>query len=649
MERSNRRRKCLVALDSLTKRWRNPSPELRRRVASWVRIVCFCYVLLVGCPLRYVPVENDVDGTWIFASNYAAARGMAFGRDVVWVSGPLGYLTFPEDIGANLIQGLLFQFAIWIVVALVLWELFRSGLPTRSLLMFAFFWGLASPLFWFNRVGIENLLFACALILLVLFHFRGGFVKFAASLALMGIIPLIKLTAGLSAAGALGGLLADSIFRLKWKAWPYVLASLTIPAAVMGIGCFLTLPSLDAFHQFIRASKEISGGYSVAMSYGGSGVDILAAAEALVLLIAAMGLMLPRTGGVTRFFAFLLVGPVFVSFKHGYVRQDVHIVNYFCFIALAIALISLINVNGYSYGRVVLFIGIPFFILWQDHSTNFRSALAEASGLRVISYLFRAPFGLSAIRSDLHRETEQQFPMSRRLDSRIRAAIADSPVAYLSMTYASALADNLNLQLYPVIQRYAAFTPFLDRLNADWVEQKGPKYLIFDGHAIDNRQPWAETPAMWAQVYRWYDTDILTTTDLLLVRRAVPRFRTLRRIHSETRALRDGLVFPSSSSPVWWTMECSLTNAGMVRKSLFRLPEVTMSIHQRDSDPPQRVILDVLTSPVLGSYLPRTLDQFAKVFAGAIPDYSIDRISFEGPGLSSYSPVCQVGLWQLGD
>src|SRR5580700_4212030 len=158
MERSSRRRKCLVALDSLTKRWRNLSPELRRRVASWVRIVCFCYVLLVGCPLRYVPIESDVDGTWIFASNYAAARGMAFGRDVVWVSGPLGYLTFPEDIGANLIHGLLFQFAIWIVVALVLRELFRSGLPTRSLLMFAFFWGLASPLFWFNRVGIENLL-----------------------------------------------------------------------------------------------------------------------------------------------------------------------------------------------------------------------------------------------------------------------------------------------------------------------------------------------------------------------------------------------------------------------------------------------------------------------------------------------------------
>lgn len=53
---------------------------------------------------------------------------------------------------------------------------------------------------------------------------------------------------------------------------------------------------------------------------------------------------------------------------------------------------------------------------------------------------------------------------------------------------------------------------------------------MFDGKAIDERDAWAETPAMWLEIYRWYDTRFLGTRNLLLVRRAAPRFGALETI-----------------------------------------------------------------------------------------------------------------------
>jgi len=95
------------------------------------------------------------------------------------------------------------------------------------------------------------------------------------------------------------------------------------------------------------------------------------------------------------------------------------------------------------------------------------------------------------------------------------------PVASLSIGYNNAVVDDLNLVLYPVLQRYSAYTAYLDSLNADWIRDKGPRFLIFAGISIDGRHPWTETPAMWVELYRWCNTRLLGKHNLLLERRAL--------------------------------------------------------------------------------------------------------------------------------
>ena len=88
-------------------------------------------------------------------------------------------------------------------------HLLSRGFALRNLALFSFCFGLAAPLFWFNFLGTENLMLAGALILMLIFHLRGGLTRYVAALVLVGLLPLFKLTAGMVGIAALAGFLFE--------------------------------------------------------------------------------------------------------------------------------------------------------------------------------------------------------------------------------------------------------------------------------------------------------------------------------------------------------------------------------------------------------------------------------------------------------
>src|SRR6516225_2042054 len=187
-----------------------------------LRMLLLTYVVLVASPLRFWLIRNDdAEYTWMFAYNFGAAQGLAFGRDLVGPHGPLGFLTFPQNIGHNLPIALLFQACAWALLASVYVDLFfRTGIPLARLALFSLCVGLASPLFWFNR-NSDAVFLAGVLTLLVMVRFDhpsaahglndrlagANLRRYLTALVLTGIMPLIKLSAGIHAALALGGFL----------------------------------------------------------------------------------------------------------------------------------------------------------------------------------------------------------------------------------------------------------------------------------------------------------------------------------------------------------------------------------------------------------------------------------------------------------
>jgi hypothetical protein len=640
-----------------------------------LRVLLFLWVIAVACPIRYWPINDSIDNTWVFALNYAAAHGVS--ADLVWTTGPLGYLVFPMDLGHNLAQALVFQGALWMALIAIFADLFfRVSRPLRNLAFFSILFALSSPLFWFNYMGLENLMLAGVLVLLVLNRQYGGPGRFVAALVLAGMIALIKLTGGMIACGALAGFLLDRIVRLGWKRWTDLVLAALIPFGITVAGLCLFLSSPAQLPHYLIGSFAIVSGYSAAMSSIGGLIAFAVAAEILIALGAFLFWETRSARNLVWFLATILVIPILLSIKHGFVRQDIHVINFFFFVSLSLGVAS-IMLPLHGRRSMVAFLVLlncgMISLVYMWGRVGWHDAMTDVTGSRGLVLAREALFGPGGIH--LHPldfagaraalNTQIHYAPEYTLEPEVRVIVGNAPVASLSMIYSGSVREGLNLQLYPVPQRYSAYTPYLDQLNAAWIRDHGPRFLVFDGTSIDGRQFWAETPAMWIEVYRWYNTNILGSRTLLLERRSAPRFGSLRVMPAQQIVSPErGFALPANTftgvpAMDFWSLRCGASAVGAIENLVLRVPPVIMRVeNSTGASYSARVIVPLLSTPILGSSLPRTLADLASLMsAGPItgpiakpigttidrtnaPAAPVRKITFGGSGVSAYSRTC---------
>ncbi len=611
----------------------NTSVSPRRRAA--LRAMLFAYLGIVLCPIQYWPLTGEVDSTLIFALNYGHAHQLVIGRDIFWNWGPLSHLLFPMDIGGHLARGLAFQAIAWLILLSILWNLFyRSGLRLRHLVFFSVFLGLSASV----SGGADQVLLRCAMILLLQYKVRQGVWRYIAALAILGLLPLINFSWAMATAGTAVGLVVYPVVSRQPVRWRNLLLAATVPLCVAGSLYWLTLGSFQVFSNYLKVSTELARGYSVAMSAPGAMTELFAALEALFLAAIAVSAVARHNRDIADFLVCVLAVPLFVSFKHGFVVQDAHIHHYFCFVALILALAAL-TAPLHSKRTAARFavIALAFGLIWQDNVARAGPDFALTStGLKTALHLRNLLRHVSLRQAD----AQTAFLPDQIVEEEIKSIVQHEPIASLSTLYNHLYAGGMNLALYPIVQRYSAYTPYLDQLNATWIREHGPRFLVFDGKA-NGRHPWTETPAMWLEVYRWYDTRLLAVHNLLLERRAQPRFTRLERVERAQMRLGEEFTVSTSSQPVFWSMDCALSRTGEARALFFRVPPTTMTVHSRGGGVDVfRVPLAVLRSPSPGGSLPSNLAEFAAVFRGE--SGNVEKLSFGGPGSSAYNPTCSV-------
>jgi hypothetical protein len=616
--------------------------------ASIARVFCFVWVLLIACPIRYWPIDDTaLDNSWVFAMNWGAAHGLAFGRDLVWTTGPLSYLVFPQDVGSNLTQGLLFQSIAWLVMGGVLADLFfRSGIAVANLRCFAIFFSLSAPLYWFNYLGVENLLLATTFVLLIQYRARGNLERYILALGLIAVVGLIKLTGLLVGAVAMAGFLADSFFRAPRQAARELALALVVTPLTFAGGLLFFVPDFSSLAQFIASSIGIVAGYSSAMSLRGDPWDFAGAIEVLIGIGAFLFVKTSQERRNARFLAALLAGPLLLSAKHGFVRQDEHIINFFCFAGLALALICLLLPVGGKRGIVTFLVSLNFAVLVIEFTMpriGLPDWAAQASGMRGAMLAIDA-LQFDSMRGHLKEQTAQT--PKAHLSPQALSIVGKNSIASLSLKYGGLSLQGLDLKLYPVPHRYSAYTPALDRQNADWIRDRGPRFLVWDGEAIDGRHAWAETPAMWWEVYRWYDTRLLEDGNLLLERRSTPRYSRLEKTGASARVnMASAVELPSDG--LFWSLRCAPTLRALAQKLLLRIPEVQMEVRDASKSQVYRVLPDLLAAPLPGR-APVTLPQFTALFdpaSEASPKTTGVSIKILGPGASAYHSTCSMEIF----
>lgn len=206
---------------------------------------------------------------------------------------------------------------------------------------------------------------------------------------------------------------------------------------------------------------------------------------------------------------------------------------------------------------------------------------------------------------------------------------------------AYAAANGLNFRPFPVLQSYSAYTPYLDGLDAAFLEdgRRAPPWILFEWESIDGRHPLMDVPATTLAMYRHYDLEASADRYLLLRRRIAPRFGPPRLVETRELFLGHPFAIPASRHPLIARIHLRLTSLGGVRKLLFRIPEVRLAGF--------RVPPEVMQDGVPLNFLPRNLEDVQALFTrGAIPAHP-GEFTIGGPGIRFLRDPVKVEILEI--
>ena len=604
------------------------SEPLRERRALWfvLRTALFLYFVAVTCPIQFFYFEDYLDLSWVLAINVAAEQSLKFGENLFWTYGPFAYLASPLPIGDNLREALLMQSALWAAAAAIGFDLFFiQRLRLGGLLALSLSAALAWPLFHFNFGGSENLIAFLAYLLLAS-SLRGErwLPRFALASLLCGLAAMFKLSAALAIGGGLLGAVAVMFYRSKERGLKAAAVVGTLaPLSFAGL-YWLHNPSWAGLRGYLWALGEFSSGYSTAMSR----VDV---PLALVLVGAVeVGLCLTlllheRLKNEGRSFALiiLLALPLGMSWKHMIARLDLlHLPSFFSMAALVLGILIAFRerpspkpaIDALAYlisAFVILFLTQPVMAFWAPPGSTVGTARlrvfsAEASLQHVAQVV-----DLDQTKAELLEESAVRLD-GKRLPARIRERIGSDAIGFFGSKFPFAVLDEIDIRLIPTVQIYAAFTPSLDELCADWYREDAPALLLMDWSAIDGRHPLTQAPRSWLQVWRWYDAELIEGDWLLLRRRLAPRFGDPVSVGTELVQGEEAIQVPDSSAPLLVAVRRTLNFWGRLNQTFYHVPPVLQQYNLGADALTYRVILDVINYPTMLRPLPASLSETAQ-------------------------------------
>lgn len=511
-------------------------------------------IAFLSWPIVSIAPQVGPDPSWTAGLYMAHAEGLQFGTQFVFTYGPLGFLQVPALYGEALwmlafaYRGLLYvglaislvwaarrAFPLAVAVA-GCYVLLAAGYAEEAALLVALVWCLAALEERPPRFALPLVAF-------------GG--------AVFGAIELLgKANSGIGVLALCGLTLVGIPGRLR-NVSRFTAAAL---AALIGLW-LLAGQALANLPAFAASLPQVVGGYSQAMSTSFSDLtwQLPAALGAMALLTAAAWLAtwrhpLPRrlaTIAVVAVFSFL-------CFKQGFVRQGLGSeLRFFAMmlgagIALAPQLPRRLPKLPPRFAAFALATPLMAVTIAAIPNPSPWEPLAPKAHLEFL----REDFGAFFSPSDAGRLRDEGRGRMRsfyEIDRRTLRLVAHRPVAVYPWEIAAAWAYGLNWRPLPVIQGYAAYTPALDRLDANALSgTDGPALILRQSTAalgavvqasIDDRNPAWDPPATTLAMLCHYRA-IRTTGRWQVLARAPNRCGPPRLLHTAVSATGQQIAIP---------------------------------------------------------------------------------------------------------
>jgi hypothetical protein len=445
-----------------------------------------------------------------------------------------------------------------------------------------------------------------------------------AATAFLAVCSLVKFTMTLSAAAAVAFLCARLL--LQTRRARALLPAVAYGGAVLVLWCLLG-QSPNNLPAFVRNSMEIATGYVGAMGLAevnpcrNVSLAVLAVNCAACAVVAVRGLSRPGAGPAGVY----LLAFTALQWKHGFVRDDSHVLMFFAFAMVAPFLLVAAAPEFLGSARACLALGASIALSvncycvsyeqWH-HDTSLLDQARERyacmrSNAETLLHPRRLRAGLDQVRA--------QAALEWRLPT-IAARVGGASVDVLSVDQHVVLLNGFHWTPRPVFQSYSAYTDRLDKLNAEFYQgEHGPQFVLLNLWAIDGHLPGHEDGGALLALLRYYQPVLRERGYLLLERRhddAGPQPDVAEAPVIRTARLGEEVVL--HTAPGRYTtlgVHMRLTAAGKLLQAAYRPPVVTLHARTDDGQSMEyRLVPDMAHGPFLLDPLVEFTDDFLGLY-----------------------------------
>jgi hypothetical protein len=564
-------------------------------VGPWVAHVVLVAVLLLVAVAGIRPAVFNfptagLDASWVAAISYAVEKGLAFGSEIVFTSGPLSGLyhrMYPHELAPAIIM----LDGLWVVVFVIQLQDLLSPLFDRRE------WRWLLGLFLAGLILLAERFLRDGLMLFFVFaaayrytRGRSGVLVTLASIVVIAAFGMAKFSVLVLALPAFVIVDALSVSR---REIPYKTVVLVVCLVIAFVAAGQPLSNLPAY---LRASLEVSQGYSAGMSIDGApdaiwmwAVSILALA--VIAAVAAWPVL--RLGGPGRTTAIaqwlLLAGYLFVLTKAGFVRHDGHSWIAWTGLFLAVPAVALASgpIRGKYYPFAVLLF-ISFAYLYGPYVRKMPSSVLNPVGIaaRSIATLEGVADFARRPRSWM-AEKEQQFAAARdQLHASAQLPVVSGSVDIIPSRQSEVIAAQLDYRPRPTIQEYTTYSPPLIQRNRDfYLSPKAPDFVYFAPGSIDGRHPASAEGALWPLFLQRYEPFMRGDELLVLRKRAQPLSDLLGAPVNRQVQLGDRIDVPLSAAPLFVKIDVQYSLLGRLAEQALKPPSIVLRAFYAEGPP----------------------------------------------------------------
>ena len=454
---------------------------------QWLVLAGAVATLLLSWRALGVTPRSGVDQSWNAALHLAIQQGTAFGPDVIYTYGPLGFLKVPAWWGTTTgAAAIVYETAVRLALFVVVLAVARRS----------FGWLAALALMLLVGAEVEDAAVPLALgvalwVLLGAREREGAARSRMLALAALGVLGGVELLAKTNtgvvilAVGALAALLGPGAGRARLR----LVAALAGTALLTALlGWLASGQSLGDLGAYVVNTASIVAGYSSAMNIEFGPVDWHYTAAIVATVLGALGLWRVTDGRDRRLRAgALAIWAVYawLAFKQGFVRHDAHVVHFFAALFVGLAAVPW---PARARGIALTALVVPLVVLVAIQNQRVGDLV------RPVAAVDRAFSDVLPVLSGGER-----LERVRAGDARVRSEVRVAPPTlallegrgvHVAPLEASVVAGHdLRWDPLPVFQDYQAYTPRLDDLNADrLLGPDAPERILFrNGPTLDDR------------------------------------------------------------------------------------------------------------------------------------------------------------------